>query len=459
MTGKIKTVFRCTECGATSLRWAGQCPTCREWNTLVEETIAPVSKNISANRVLLTESELPVLIKNVVSESEIRHSTDLKEMDRVLGGGMVKGSLILLGGDPGIGKSTILLQICQYLCKDLKVLYVSGEESKHQIKLRADRLGVSCDNLLLVTITDILEIASCIESCAPDVVIVDSIQTMSHPQIQSSQGSVVQVRECTSLLMKIAKTQGVTIFIVGHVNKDGAIAGPKVLEHIVDTVLYFEGERNLPYRILRTVKNRFGSTNEIGVFEMSSKGLIEVENPSMMLLSGRPNNVSGSCVTCVMEGSRPLLLELQALVTKSTFSSPRRTANGFDFNRMALLLAVIEKRGGYFLGGLDAYINVVGGFRLDETSADLAVVMAIVSSIKEKPVPEDTVVFGEVGLSGEVRTVTNFEIRIKEAQRLGFKKCVVPKHALTKLDIKNYEIKLMGVSGIRDAIRLIDEWS
>lgn len=360
MAGKIKTIFVCSNCGAKSPKWNGKCLDCGEWNTLVEETYVENKAKKSALS-FISQSEAPVPLGKVTSQIEARFSTGMSEFDRVLGGGVVCGSLVLLGGDPGIGKSTILLQFCSNVSEDLKVLYISGEESKYQIKLRAERLGVTSDNLLLSSTTDILEIENAAVQLKPDVVIIDSIQTMTHPQLDSSNGSVVQVRECTSLLMRMAKRENISVFIIGHVNKDGAIAGPKVLEHIVDTVLYFEGERNMSYRILRTVKNRFGSTNEVGVFEMTGEGLAEVENPSAAMLSGRPTNSSGSCVTCVMEGSRPLMVEIQALATKSAFATPRRTTSGFDYNRMALLTAVLEKRGGFYLGSLDIFANVVGG--------------------------------------------------------------------------------------------------
>ena len=449
MADKLKTVFRCNNCGFESPKWYGKCPSCNEWNSFTEEVAVTVSSKKGLIRS--SKSESAVLLSDVSSKDDPRFLTGIRELDRVLGGGMVKGSLILIGGDPGIGKSTILLQICGHVCNNLKVLYISGEESKHQIKMRADRLGISTPKLYLASNTDILEINDMIIAEKPDIVIVDSIQTMQLPQLSSSAGSVVQVRECTSLLMRTAKSEDITIFIVGHVNKDGAIAGPKVLEHIVDTVLYFEGDRHLSYRILRAVKNRFGSTNEIGVFEMTESGLTEVENPSMMLLSGRPNNVPGSCVTSVMEGSRPLLVEVQALVSKSSFPSPRRTSAGFDYNRMALLIAVIEKRGGYFLGGLDAFINIVGGFKLDEPGADLAVVLALTSSIKDQPIPPYVVAFGEVGLSGEIRTVSNIHQRISEAARLGFKRCVVPYNSVNKLGNMNNEIEIIGVKNIKEA--------
>ena len=451
MNPKAKTVFVCQNCGYESLRWAGKCPDCGEWNTLQEEIKAPVAPAAKLREARPVGSYQPsVPIGEITAQDEGRASTGSAEFDRVLGGGMVQGSLVLLGGDPGIGKSTILLQICG-LVRDKRVLYISGEESKYQIKMRADRLGIAGEGLSLASHTDIGDILASIEAEQPDVVIVDSIQTMYLGTLSSSAGSVSQVRECTSLLMRAAKTQNVTVFVVGHVNKDGAIAGPKVLEHIVDTVLYFEGERGNSYRILRAVKNRFGSTNEIGVFEMTDKGLIEVDNPSMIMLSGRPVGAPGSCVTCVMEGSRPLLLEVQALLAKSALPSPRRTAAGFDYNRFALLCAVVEKRGGYPLSSLDAFLNVVGGFKLDEPAADLAVVTAMISSILDQPVPADTIVFGEVGLSGEVRSCTGALWRISEAERMGFSRCVLPKHTLAKLQYQG-GMQLIGVKNIAEAV-------
>ena len=373
-----------------------------------------------------------------------------------MGGGIVKGSLVLVSGDPGIGKSSILLQICQHLGKNLQILYVSGEESYNQIKLRADRLRVNTENLSVLCETDVQAVSELIMSEKPDIVIVDSVQTMNFTDISSSPGSVTQVRESTNLLMRTAKSLDIPVIIVGHVNKDGNIAGPKVLEHIVDAVLYFEGERNLSFRILRAVKNRYGSTNEIGVFEMTDKGLHEVKNPSEMLISGRPKNTPGSCVACVIEGSRPILAEVQGLVTPTGFGNPRRMSNGFDYNRMAMLLAVLEKRGGYFFSNMDAYINIAGGMRLDEPALDLTIAMALVSSLKDYAIKDDVIAFGEIGLAGEIRAVSQCEMRIKEAARLGFKKCIVPVHNKRNLpsELKN-EIEIIGVRTIRQAFEAL----
>lgn len=450
----FKTVYVCSECGAQSAKWSGKCSYCGKWNTLEEETVMTGTSNKGdiTDIVLNTEYVEPKNINEIGTEDEHRYYTGVSELDRVLGGGLVKGSLVLLSGDPGIGKSTLLLQICKYLCQGLKVLYVSGEESTRQIKLRAQRLSVESENLYLVSQTNVETIVNTIAKFAPDVVMIDSIQTMSLSSVASSTGSVTQVRECTNAFMKVAKTAEIPIFIVGHVNKDGAIAGPKVLEHIVDTVLYFEGDRNMSYRILRAIKNRFGSTNEIGVFEMQSQGLVEIPNPSQMLLSERPVGVSGSCVVCVMEGTRPILAEVQALVSKSGLSSPRRVSTGFDYSKMAMILAVLEKRVGYFFSNLDAYLNVVGGLKLDEPAADLAVAAALVSSLVDRPVYEKALVFGEIGLAGEIRSVMNAEERIKEAKRLGFTKCIIPKQNAVKLTSSIKGIEIIGVSDIKEAL-------
>ncbi|HCA54588.1 MAG TPA: DNA repair protein RadA [Ruminococcaceae bacterium] len=398
-------------------------------------------------------SAIPVRISEITTEDEQRYYTGLKELDRVLGGGIVKGSLILLGGDPGIGKSTILLQICHHLGKILKILYISGEESKRQIKLRAERLNVNSDNLYIMTETDIEVIAEQIQAENPDLVMVDSIQTMNYRELNSSPGSVTQVRECTNILMRTSKSLDIPCIVVGHVNKDGAIAGPKVLEHIVDAVLYFEGDKQMSYRILRAVKNRYGSTNEIGVFQMGDSGLSEVENPSLMLLSGRPTNVSGTCVACTMEGSRPILAEIQGLVTNSGYGNARRMSTGFDYNRMSMLLAVLEKRCGYFFSSMDAYVNVIGGLRLDEPATDLALALALVSSLKDMVVPEDVVAFGEVGLTGEIRSVSHAALRVTEAARLGFRQCILPYHNLKGLTLpKDCEIEIVAVRNIREAV-------
>ena len=450
---RSKTVYECNQCGYQSGKWYGKCPDCGSWNTFEEvEQFTAVKASASKKSADLTDKILELAEIDV--DDDVRYKTGIGEFDRVLGGGLVKGSIVLLGGAPGIGKSTLLLQICQYLGEEYSILYVSGEESARQIKVRAQRLGVDTDGLYILPVTDAEAICSTISSSRPDIVIIDSIQTMNLTQITSSPGSLTQVRECTNLFMHTAKSLEIPIIIVGHVNKDGAIAGPKVMEHIVDAVLYFEGERNLTCRILRTVKNRYGSTNEIGVFEMVDKGLEEVENPSQMLLSGRPENVSGTCVTCTMEGLRPILAEIQVLATKSGFSAPRRMSKGFDFNRMAIIIAVLEKRAGMFFGSLDVYLNVVGGFSINETAGDLAVALCLYSSLFDKPVNENTIAFGEIGLGGEVRAVSNIVQRVKEAERMGFEQCVIPKQSLQTLNPKEYNIKLIGVSDISEAFKI-----
>lgn len=455
MASKAKSVYVCSECGYESVKWFGKCPGCGEWNTMEEQT--PV---VSAKGIVRSKSSIrPVQRLNEInSDVEKRMSTGIKEFDRVLGGGIVEGSLILLSGDPGIGKSTILLQICQSLGQKHKILYISGEESARQIKLRANRLGVDTDNLFILAETDVSAIVETIKVEKPDMVIIDSIQTMMIDDISSSAGSITQVRECTNIFMHLAKSLGIPIFVVGHVNKDGAIAGPKVLEHIVDTVLYFEGERNYSYRILRSAKNRFGSTNEIGVFEMTQSGMNEVENPSLMMLSGRPKNTSGTCVACTMEGSRPILAEVQGLVTSSGFGTPRRMSTGFDYNRMSMIIAVLEKRAGYLFNGMDAYLNVIGGLKLYEPAADLSVAMALISSLRDKVVNENTLAFGEIGLAGEIRAVNNCEQRITEAQRLGFTKCIIPFHNYKSLskEIK-INMDIVPVRNIRSAFDAITE--
>lgn len=457
MAGKIKSLYVCSECGYECVKWIGKCPNCGEWNTLneeVRETFKPGSASVEKRK---KPSSMPVPITRISTEDEERYYTGSKELDRVLGGGIVKGSLVLLGGDPGIGKSTILLQICSHLGKVLKILYISGEESKRQIKLRASRLGVNCDSIYVMTETDVEIVANQIQEERPDLVMIDSIQTMNFKELNSTPGSVTQVRECTNILMRTSKSLDIPCIIVGHVNKDGAIAGPKVLEHIVDAVLYFEGDKQMSYRILRAVKNRYGSTNEIGVFQMNDTGLSEVENPSLMLLSGRPKNVSGTCVACPMEGSRPILAEIQGLVTNSGFGNPRRMSTGFDYNRMSMLLAVLEKRCGYFFSNLDAYINVIGGLRLDEPATDLAVALALVSSLKDIVVSEDVLAFGEVGLTGEIRAVNHAALRVTEAARLGFRKCILPYHNLKGLVLPNdTNIEVVGVRTIRDAVNVLD---
>ena len=459
MASKSKTVYICTSCGYESLRLYGKCPGCGEWNTLEEQVQVQTPERVSIargaegkNRAWVASEDL-VPINQITSTEEERYLTGLGELDRVLGGGIVKGSLVLLGGDPGIGKSTMLLQICEYLGKTLKILYVSGEESRRQLKLRASRLNVNSENLYVLTETDVETVIAHIQNSSPDLVMIDSIQTMNLQQMTSAPGSVPQVRECTNLLMHAAKSLDIPIFIVGHVNKDGAIAGPKVLEHIVDAVLYFEGEKHVSYRILRAVKNRYGSTNEIGVFEMGDKGLVEVENPSVMLLEGRPKNVSGNCVACVIEGSRPILAEVQGLVTATGFGNPRRMTTGFDYNRLNLLLAVLEKRAGYFFSNMDAYLNIVGGLRLDEPSADLPVALALVSGLKDVPISDGLMAFGEIGLSGELRAVSQAEARVAEAARLGFRTCILPETSLRSIvNPQRYPIELIGVKNIRDAV-------
>ena len=456
MAPKTKSVFVCSACGYESPKWLGKCPSCGEWNTMEEElrTAQPaVAKQKSAHSAGPMHS---FALNQIEPDNELRYKTEIGELDRVLGGGIVKGSLVLLSGDPGIGKSTILLQVCRALGEQMEILYVSGEESYSQIKLRADRLHVAGQGIRLLCETDIQSICEHIMSSKPGLVIIDSVQTMNHTDISSSPGSVTQVRECTNLLMRTAKSLSIPIIIVGHVNKDGNIAGPKVLEHIVDAVLYFEGERNLSFRILRAVKNRYGSTNEIGVFEMTDEGLQEVKNPSEMLISGRPKNTPGTCVACVMEGSRPLLAEIQGLVTPTSFGNPRRMSNGFDYNRMAMLLAVLEKRGGYFFNNMDVYINIVGGMKLDEPALDLTIAMALVSSLKDYALRDDVLAFGEIGLAGEIRAISHCEQRIKEAARLGFQKCIIPQHNLRSVgnSLKN-EIEIMGVRSIRQAFEAI----
>jgi DNA repair protein RadA/Sms len=450
MASKSKSVYICSECGFESARWVGKCPDCGQWNCMNEE-IKELATLKSAGTSSTHGASQPILINEISTNEEFRYRTGLSELDRVLGGGIVKGSLILISGEPGIGKSTILLQICEYLGKNLKILYVSGEESSRQIKLRAARLGVKSDNLYILTETDIQCVIEQMRTSKPDLVMIDSIQTMNYTELNSSPGSVTQVRECTNAVMRAAKSLEIPTILVGHVNKDGAIAGPKVLEHIVDAVLYFEGDRQMSYRILRAVKNRYGSTNEIGVFDMGDNGLHQVDNPSLALLAGRPKNVSGTCVTCVIEGSRPILAEIQGLATTTGFGNPRRMATGFDYNRMSLLLAVLEKRAGYYFSNLDAYINVVGGLRLDEPATDLAVAMSLVSSLKDVSISEDAIVFGEIGLAGEIRSVTHIESRISEAERLGFKKCILPFHGLKQVNAKYSDIKLIGVKNVREA--------
>lgn len=450
---KLKQVYVCSNCGYESSKWNGKCPNCGEWNTFEESAAVVSTANKSSSRAVNITANIKAIGDIDGSYNEIRYSTGLSELDRVLGGGLVKGSLVLLGGEPGIGKSTILLQICKTLCMNKSVLYVSGEESMRQIKMRAERLGVSSENLYLLSHTDAEAICEAVKSQKPDIVIIDSIQTMNISAISSSQGSITQVRECTNLFMRTAKSEEIPFFIVGHVNKDGAIAGPKVMEHIVDAVLYFEGQRNMSYRILRAVKNRYGSTNEIGVFEMSDKGLLEVDNPSMMLLSGRPVDVSGCCVACVMEGSRPIMAEVQALVAKSGFASPRRTSTGFDYNRMSIIIAVLEKRLGFYFGNLDVFMNIVGGLRLDEPAADLSIALALYSSLTDKIIPDKVIAMGEIGLGGELRSISHITQRLSEIERLGFEKCIVPKSSLKGIDISKYSMKVIGAYSIKGAFK------
>ena len=449
-------IFFCQNCGFESAKWMGQCPGCKEWNTFVEELIDR-SSSTSSNKVKKALQEIkPLPLSAITSAQEERTSTSIKELDRVLGGGIVKGSLVLVGGDPGIGKSTLLLQVCRNLSnKNHSILYVSGEESLQQIKIRAERIGSFTDSLELLCETNLEIIKEVISRKKPQVVIIDSIQTMFHENVSSAPGSVSQVREATSILMQIAKGMGISIFIVGHVTKEGVVAGPRVLEHMVDTVLYFEGDRHESYRILRGVKNRFGSTNEIGVFEMRNDGLSEVENPSEFMLSGKPIGASGSVVACSMEGTRPILLEVQALVCHTNFGNPRRTATGTDYNRVNLLLAVLEKRLGMKLSECDAYVNIAGGIRMNEPAIDLGIVLAIISSKLDKPIDEQTICFGEVGLSGEVRGVSMAEQRVQEAKKLGFKKCILPNVSKKGIVSSIEGIELIGVNNVKEAMNAI----
>lgn len=459
---KLKTIYVCSNCGETSPRWMGRCPSCGEWNTMTEDVVVTETKAAAAKKAAkgelkavtsLTADRLADISTN---EEKSRIKTHISELDRVLGGGIVLGSLVLLGGEPGAGKSTLLLQMCGAVSCECNVLYITGEESSRQIKLRANRLNVAQDNISLAAETDIDEICGLILQTKPQLVVIDSIQTMQCADVSSSPGSVSQVKECTARLLTVAKTNEIPTFIVGHVNKDGAIAGPKVMEHIVDTVLYFEGDKTLPYRVLRAAKNRYGSTNEIGMFDMTGSGLEQIENPSQLLLEGRPMGISGNCVACTIEGTRPILSEIQALVTKTSFNVPRRTASGFDFNRTNLLLAVLEKRAGYFFGSLDVYVNIVGGLQLDETACDLAVCLAMVSSLIDKPIGDKTIAIGEVGLGGEVRSVTFLEMRLREAQRIGFTRAIVPQHSLRQLNAQEFAaMELVGVNYLRDAINAI----
>lgn len=449
---KAKTVFYCTECGNETPKWQGKCAGCGSWNTIVEQPAEKRQKS-SASVLPAQLRSKPKLLSELDGSTEIRCSTGLGELDRVLGGGAVAGSLVLVGGAPGIGKSTLLLQICIDLGRSFKILYVTGEESERQLKMRAERLNVKCNDFYVLAETGLAEILSFAEELQPDIMIVDSIQTLYSAEMNSSPGSVGQVKECTMALLQLSKSSGVTVFLIGHVNKEGAIAGPKVLEHMVDCVLYFEGDQSSSYRILRAAKNRFGSTNEIGVFEMSETGLSEVPNPSELLLSGRPSMSPGTCVTCVVEGTRPILAEIQALVTPSCYNVPRRNSNGIDYNRAMMLLAVLEKRSGLRIGGSDAYINVIGGLNLDEPSADLASILALASSFLDRPVCDDLVAIGEVGLTGELRPVSQLPARLTEIVRLGFQTCIVPKLMSAKISAPE-GLNVMTARTISEAISM-----
>lgn len=448
---KAKTVFFCTECGNETPKWSGRCPACGAWNTIVEQKDKPVK---GGRKSVFSTTVKAERITELGTSDEIRFLTGMGELDRVLGGGAVKGSLVLVGGAPGIGKSTLMLQICKKLGEFSKVLYVSGEESTHQLKLRAQRLRVESENLYVLSETCLGNVMECVREEKPDVLIVDSIQTLYNEEMDSPAGGVGQVKDCTMALMQLAKGQGITVFVIGHVNKEGSIAGPKVLEHMVDCVLYFEGDSRMTYRILRAAKNRFGATNEIGVFEMLDSGLREVENPSEMLLSGRPQDASGTCVTCVMEGARPVLAEIQALIAPCAGVRPLRSSNGFDYNRAAMLLAVLEKRGGLKVSQCDAYLNIIGGLTLDEPAADLAAVVAIASSYLDKPVPNGMAAVGEVGLSGEIRSVSHMEQRLSEVKRLGFTECIIPAHHAVDLRERS-SLELLPVRNISEALRLL----
>lgn len=452
---KAKTLFYCSACGNETPKWQGKCSACGAWNTIVEQPAETKrrtgSTSVGTARTMRSPASRPRPIDEVETTEELRFDTGMSELDRVLGGGAVKGSLVLVGGAPGIGKSTLMLQICDNLCRFATVLYVSGEESERQIKLRAERLHVRGQGLYVLSETNLEDVLESANQLKPDILIVDSIQTLYNGDIATAPGSIGQVKDCTMALMQLAKGQGITIFVIGHVNKEGSIAGPKVLEHMVDCVLYFEGEQNLSYRILRAAKNRFGATNEIGVFEMGDGGLAEVPNPSEMLLAGRPQNTPGTCVTCVMEGVRPVLAEVQALLAPTSFNVPRRTSNGFDYNRAMLLLAVLEKRGGLLVSSCDAYINVIGGLFLDEPAADLAMVVALASSFRDKPVPGDLTAVGEVGLTGELRSVSAMGQRLSEVRRLGFTKCMIPAGGSGKLQ-EPEGLQLIRVRNIREAL-------
>ena len=448
MAPKNKSIYACVECGAESAKWYGRCPACGAWNSLEEQIQSQTGSSARVSAAMVQS------LSDITPNDRQRYCTGMKELDRVLGGGIVRGGLMLIGGDPGIGKSTLLLQICEHLGAEHRVLYISGEESEGQLKLRADRLGVHSHNLFVLCENDMDAALAAMQQEKPDIVIVDSIQTMTLSAIGSAAGSVTQVRECTAAIMRVAKRLDIPVFIVGHVNKDGAIAGPKVMEHIVDCVLYFEGDRHTSYRLLRCVKNRYGSTNEIGVFEMGDKGLSEVDNPSQMLLSGRPVHVSGACVACTIEGTRPMLAEVQGLVSPTGFGNPRRMATGFDYNRLSLILAVLEKRSGYLFSNLDTYVNVVGGLWLEEPAVDLPVALALISGLKDAVIDPHTLAFGEIGLTGEVRAVSNADLRIAEAVRMGFTRVVVPYHNVSKLS-KRDDVTIIGVRTVREAFEAI----
>lgn len=452
---KEKKVYVCESCDYQSPKWMGQCPSCKKWNTFVEETYQPANVAKNQRTSVISDMSEPVLFNEMEMPKYIRVKTGTTELDRVLGGGIVKGSVVLLAGEPGIGKSTLLMQICSQLSE--RVLYVSGEESKGQLKLRGERLEINGEDVYFLTETNVDSVLNHAEKLKPEIVIIDSIQTMFDPNCTSIPGSINQVKECAVKLIAKAKSQGISIILVGHVNKEGIVAGPKILEHMVDAVLYFEGERIQSYRIIRAIKNRFGSTNEIGVFEMSDKGLVEVPNPSEMLLSGRPVGVSGSCAVCVMEGSRPIIAEVQALVTPTTFPAPRRTSNGVDYNRLCLLLAVLEKRLGLKFSQCDIYLNVVSGLRLDEPSVDLAVALALISSMKDIPIPQNVIAMGEIGLAGEVRTITNLQKRINESYRLGFDTIAIPEKSMDeKIKIPS-GVSLIPIEAVYDALSLFKE--
>ena len=449
---KQKTVFCCSECGNETVKWSGRCTACGAWDSLVEVKADVKGRGAAKGSSAKMFLKKPKLIAELDTEAELRFSTGIGELDRVLGGGAVKGSLVLVGGAPGIGKSTLLLQLCGMTEGNPKILYITGEESERQLKMRAQRLGVDKGDIYVLAETGLTEVLENIEALSPDIVIIDSIQTMFDQDISSAPGSVSQVRECTMSIMRMTKEKGFTTFVIGHINKEGSIAGPKVLEHMVDCVLCFEGERSTSFRILRAGKNRFGSTNEIGVFEMAETGLKELKNPSEIMLSGRPQNAPGTCVTCVIEGSRPILAEIQALIAPAAYNSGRRSTNGIDYNRATLLLAVLEKRGGMSVSGCDAYINVIGGLELDEPAADLATLLAIASSFRDLPLGRDLAAVGEVGLSGEIRSVSNLNSRLSEISRLGFKRCIIPAHI--KDDIKKPgDLELISVKDIREAIK------